>query len=75
VAASPFPNCPSQHFAHRRVIVEIPHDHEKVSGASPAGSDPAPETADDLKAGAAAALAQLLVEEEQKKALAKTTQV
>jgi hypothetical protein len=56
VAASPFPKCPSQHFANRRVIVEIPHDHEKVSGA-------------------AAALAQLLVEEEQKKALAKTTQV
>jgi small-conductance mechanosensitive channel len=63
------------HFAHRRVIVEFPPGYEKASGATPAGADPSPEAVDQLKAGAAAAMAQMLTEEEQKKmALAKKTQ-
>ena len=56
------------HYAHRKVIVEIPHDHEKAPGAAPAGLGPAPEATDPLKAGAAAALSLMLAEEEQKKA-------
>jgi moderate conductance mechanosensitive channel len=63
------------HFAHRKVIVEIPPGPEKASGgAEPAGADPSPEAVDHLKAGAAAALSLMLAEEEQKKALAKKTQ-
>ncbi len=62
------------HFAHRKVIVEIPHSDQKASGAGAAGSDPTPEDADYLKAGAAAALSQMLADEEQKKmALSKKT--
>ncbi len=64
------------HFAHRKVIVEIPPGPEKASGATPAvGADPSPEAVNHLKAGAAAALSQMLADEEQKKmALAKKTQ-
>jgi small-conductance mechanosensitive channel len=64
------------HYAHRRVIVEIPHDHEKASGAAPRTEpEPAPEATDYLQAGAAAALSQILADEEQKKMLlAKKTQ-
>jgi moderate conductance mechanosensitive channel len=62
------------HFAHRRVIVEMPSGYEKASGVAPAGDDPSPEIADHLKAGAAAALSQILVDEaQQKAALAKKT--
>lgn len=55
------------YFAHRKVIVELPHDREKAPGASPAESDPSPGVEDHIKAGAAAALSQILAEEEQKK--------
>jgi len=63
------------HYAHRKVIVEIPQDHVKASSTVPsAGADPAPDATDQLKAGAAAAMAQILAEEEQKRmALAKKT--
>lgn len=56
------------HFAHRKVIVEMPSGHEKESGAKPHGADPSQETADKLKAGAAAALSQILADESQQKA-------
>jgi small-conductance mechanosensitive channel len=61
------------HYAHRKVIVEIPPGHEKASGgAKPAGADPSPEAADHLTAGAAAALSLMLADEAQKnEALAK----
>jgi moderate conductance mechanosensitive channel len=60
------------HYAHRKVIVEIPPSPDKESDATPAGLEPSPEAADHLKAGAAAALSLMLTEEEQKKiALAK----
>jgi moderate conductance mechanosensitive channel len=63
------------HYAHRRVIVEIPHDHEKAPEATPvAGPDPAPAAADHLTAGAAAALSLMLAEEEKKKAIVKMAQ-
>jgi small-conductance mechanosensitive channel len=56
------------HYAHRKVIVEIPHGPEKSSGgAKPAGADPSPESADHLTAGAAAALSLMLADEAQKK--------
>ncbi len=62
------------HFAHRRVIVEMPSGYEKASGISSAVDDQSPEIADHLKAGAAAALSQILVDEaQQKAALAKKT--
>jgi moderate conductance mechanosensitive channel len=61
------------HFAHRKVIVEIPQDHEKASGNSSTGTDPAPEASDLLTAGAAAALSLMLAEEEKKKAAVKKT--
>jgi hypothetical protein len=65
------------HYAHRKVIVEIPHGPEKSSGgAKPAETDLSPEAVDHLTAGAAAALSQILADEEQKKmAFAKKTQV
>jgi moderate conductance mechanosensitive channel len=56
------------HYAHRKVIVEIPPSLEKASGATPTGSESAPEVADQLKAGAAAALTQILADEEKQKA-------
>jgi len=56
------------HYAHRKVIVEIPHGPEKSSGgAKPAGADPSPEAADHFTAGAAAALSLMLADEAQKK--------
>ncbi|MGD9975510.1 MAG: hypothetical protein AB7S77_20840, partial [Desulfatirhabdiaceae bacterium] len=55
------------HFAHRRVIVELPPGLDKASGAGSAGTGPAPDISDHLKAGAAAALTRMLVEEEQQK--------
>lgn len=60
------------HFAHRRVIVELPPGLEKTSGAGSTGTGPVPDISDHLKAGAAAALTRMIVEEEQQKeALAK----
>jgi hypothetical protein len=55
------------HFAHRKVIVKVPRDHEKDSGATPMGSNLAAEVADHIKVGAAEALPQMLADEEQKK--------
>ena len=54
------------HFASRKVIVEFPPGYEKAKDINPAGPGPSPE--DVLKAGAAAAVTQLLDEEAQKKA-------
>ena len=54
------------HFASRKVIVEFPPGYEKAKDVNPAGPGPSPE--DVLKAGAAAAVTQLLDEEAQKKA-------
>ena len=59
------------HFASRKVIVEFPAGYEKVKGANSAGSYPSPEDVDVLKAGAAAAVTQMLDEEQKKAALAK----
>ncbi|MFH0996858.1 MAG: mechanosensitive ion channel domain-containing protein [Pseudomonadota bacterium] len=61
------------HFAHRKVIVEIPPGPEKASGgAKSAGTETSPEAADHLTAGAAAALSLMLTDEaQQKEALAK----
>jgi len=57
------------HYAHRKVIVELPPGPEKASGgAKPAGADPSPEAVDHLTAGAAAALSLILADEAQKKA-------
>jgi small-conductance mechanosensitive channel len=59
-------------FAHRRVIVELPPGLENASDAKTPGTAPAPEVVEPLKAGAAAALTRMLVEEEQEReALAK----
>jgi moderate conductance mechanosensitive channel len=61
------------HFAHRKVIVELPTVHEDTSGTNAPEAAPSPEVAEHLKAGAAAALTRILVEEEQEAAaLAKT---
>ena len=54
------------HFASRKVIVEFPPGYEKAKDVNPAGPGPSPE--DVLKAGAAAAVTQMLDEEAQKKA-------
>ena len=54
------------HFASRKVIVEFPPGYEKAKDVTPAGPGPSPE--DVLKAGAAAALTQIIDEEAQKKA-------
>jgi small-conductance mechanosensitive channel len=60
------------HYAHRKVIVEIPQDNAKASAAAPTVPDPTPDATDQLKAGAAAALSLMLTEEEKmKEALAK----
>jgi small-conductance mechanosensitive channel len=53
-------------FASRKVIVEFPPGYEKVKEVNPAGPGPSPE--DVLKAGAAAAVTQMLDEEAKKKA-------
>jgi len=55
------------HFAHRRVIVELPPGFDKPSGTHAAGTEANAEATDILKAGAAAALTRMLVEEEQQK--------
>ena len=56
------------HFASRKVIVEFPPGYEKAKDVNPAGPGLSPEAADVLKAGAAAAVTQMLDEEAQKKA-------
>ncbi len=56
------------HFAHRKVIVELPTGHEGTSGTNAPEAAPSPEVAEHLKAGAAAALTRILVEEEQEAA-------
>jgi small-conductance mechanosensitive channel len=54
------------HFASRKVIVEFPPGYEKAKDVNPPGPGPSPE--DVLRAGAAAAVTQMLDEEAQKKA-------
>ncbi|MFZ3044922.1 MAG: mechanosensitive ion channel domain-containing protein, partial [Desulfatirhabdiaceae bacterium] len=58
------------HYAHRRVIVELPPGFDKPAGTQAAGTETnAAATTDILKAGAAAALTRMMVEEEKQKEL------
>ncbi len=56
------------HFAHRKVIVELPTVHEDTSGTNVPEAALSPEATEHLKAGAAAALTRILVEEEEEAA-------